>query len=139
MKIVKTTRLNKEWKESLKASGYTADAVYGSYPVEELKAKLLTFGGEAVIFLGKPPKYKTLLNKGQMFLGDNVKMWKLAEGRCHDNVDYIVGRWPHFMGFTGFALSQDGLWRYHSWIWDPVRNCVRETTEPRLVYYGIPS
>ncbi len=137
MKIAKTTPLTKEWRESLKANGYTADAVFRGYPAEELKAKLLSFGGEAVIFLGNLPKQKTLLNKGQLFAGDNLKMWKLGERSCHDNVEYIIGRWPHFKGFTGFALSPDGLWRYHSWVFDPIRNCVRETTAPRLIYYGI--
>ena len=38
---------------------------------------------------------------------------------------------------TGYALSDDGLWRQHTW--GLLRNGVLETTEVRLRYFGIPA
>lgn len=141
MKKIKTIPMDKAWYEDCKANGFTADSVYEYWNAEPLKRKLLAIGGQAVCVLGKRREhddYSKLLKNGQFVLGSNIKMWKLADGRCHQNVEYIITRWPHFEGFTGYALSQDGVWRYHSWVFDPVRDFIRETTEPRLIYYGIP-
>ena len=38
---------------------------------------------------------------------------------------------------TGWALSDDGLWRQHSWIYFPIKNSILETTVERVMYYGI--
>jgi len=138
MKKVKTTPIPKGWYNDLKEEGLTADSVFSEWDCEALKHKLLSIGGQAVIFMGKLDEYGELLQNGEFVSGENTKMWKLSAGHCHDNVEYIIRRWPHFKGLTGFALSADGVWRYHSWVFDPVRNCIRETTEPRLMYYGIP-
>jgi hypothetical protein len=37
---------------------------------------------------------------------------------------------------TGYALSDDALWREHSWAWDR-QGAVIETTEPRVRYFGL--
>lgn len=39
---------------------------------------------------------------------------------------------------TGYALSEDGMWRQHSWIiWHKARsNQIIETTVPRILYFG---
>ena len=39
---------------------------------------------------------------------------------------------------TGYAMSEDGLWRQHSWcvLRTPARVKVVETTVPRVAYYG---
>lgn len=126
------------WYNTLKEWGLTADSIFDEWDCEALKHKLLSVGGQAVIFMGKIDEYEDLLEMGEFASGENVKMWKLSGSRCHQNVEYIVRRWPHFKGFIGYALSNDGAWRYHSWAYDPVRNCIRETTELRLMYFGIP-
>jgi hypothetical protein len=36
---------------------------------------------------------------------------------------------------TGYALSDDGLWRQHSW--DVLRDGILETTKARQKYFGI--
>jgi hypothetical protein len=39
---------------------------------------------------------------------------------------------------TGYALSEDGMWRCHSWLVElrPRRNKIVETTVPRVAYFG---
>ena len=39
---------------------------------------------------------------------------------------------------TGYALSDDGMWRQHSWCIDkrPRTTKIIETTEPRVLYFG---
>jgi hypothetical protein len=36
---------------------------------------------------------------------------------------------------TGYGLSEDGLWRQHSWLWNGKK--VLETTVPRTIYFGV--
>lgn len=62
--------------------------------------------------------------------------------RCHENVETLVDRGRtvdgHVVvaGWTGYALSDDGLWRQHSWaVGDD--GSVIETTEPRRCYAGV--
>lgn len=40
---------------------------------------------------------------------------------------------------TGYALSEDGLWRSHSWVIQPMKRTVRvwETTVKRVAYFGV--
>jgi hypothetical protein len=41
---------------------------------------------------------------------------------------------------TGYALSDDGLWRQHSWLHDTAgfrRRHTIETTERRIRYFGV--
>lgn len=137
MEKITTTPIEKEWYARLKKSGYTADSVFPDYNAEELKAKLLAVGGEAVCFPGRLPKHKTLLNKGVFTLGADAKLWKLKQSQCHSNVEWILEKYTHFKNYFGFALSSDGVWRLHSVAYDTVRNCLLETTESRLVYYVI--
>jgi hypothetical protein len=40
-----------------------------------------------------------------------------------------------FQIVTGYALSDDGLWRRHTWALEGER--VIETTEPRVLYFGV--
>ena len=56
---------------------------------------------------------------------------------CHQNVASV---WKaHKFGIvgicTGYALTEDGLWRQHSW--GLLREALLETTEPRVKYFGI--
>jgi hypothetical protein len=139
MKRVKTKRLKPSQYKYLQDYGYTADSIYVHWDAEGLKNKLLAVGGQAVVIAGSTPEgCIELVAKGEFTSGEKTKMWKMADRRCHQNVEYIITRWPHFKGFTGFALSEDGVWRFHSWAFDPRTDCIRETTEPRLMYFGIP-
>jgi hypothetical protein len=38
---------------------------------------------------------------------------------------------------TGYALSPDGMWRQHSWVYDKQRDVIIETTVKRVGYFGV--
>jgi len=68
---------------------------------------------------------------------DNTIYTKMTQSACHDNCIelYLNNRSMSNRIFTGFALSTDGLWRYHSWIVSE-NDVITETTGPRLIYIG---
>lgn len=37
---------------------------------------------------------------------------------------------------TGWALSKNGMWYQHTWIFLPFYDIIIETTERRISYYG---
>ena len=42
----------------------------------------------------------------------------------------------HSVIVTGWAMSDDGVWRQHSWVRHLGTGKIYETTEKRLLYYG---
>lgn len=64
---------------------------------------------------------------------------RLLSNRCHFN---SARMWDANRGkcqiATGYALSDDGCWRQHSWVVQPltVKYRIWETTEPRIAYFG---
>lgn len=120
----------------LRERGFTFDTVFSNGRYEDLKTKLLNEGGSAVILVvNLDKKYDELLNKGEWFylLSGVVKM---RPSQCHDNVDELVKTNSRYKEYSGFALSEDGAWRFHSWVVDGDKGVI-ETTSPRLAYYGI--
>jgi len=61
----------------------------------------------------------------------------MKSSSCHQNVAFLwTKRKFGIVGIaTGYALTDDGLWRQHSW--GILRDGVLETTEARLKYFGI--
>lgn len=56
---------------------------------------------------------------------------------CHDNVAELAAVDLNLAWYFGYGLSDDGMWRIHSWgVTDDGR--IVETTENRLAYVGIP-
>jgi hypothetical protein len=105
--------------------------------LRHLKGMLLRLGGD---FLVAPPAVDSdvsaLLEEG-FVMGGPVTLKRMKSSMCHQNVAAI---WKgHKFGVigvaSGYALSDDGLWRQHSWAL--LRNGVLETTEERLKYFGI--
>jgi hypothetical protein len=105
--------------------------------LKKLKVLLLRLGGE---FLVAPPFFDqdvpTLLEAGFLMSGP-ITLKIMKSSMCHQNVASVwKGRRFGIVGVaTGYALSDDGLWRQHSW--GVLRNGVLETTEARLKYFGI--
>jgi hypothetical protein len=76
-------------------------------------------------------------------VGEHGRLWtsgaRLVPGppsMCHQNA---VSLWRDGAAAaigTGYALSDDGLWRGHSWGFGSDGTLV-ETTEPRLAYFGV--
>lgn len=74
---------------------------------------------------------------------ESVKnIFKACRGQpsqCHANSAYL---WDANRGHcsiaTGYALSEDGLWRCHSWVVQPRSRTMRvwETTVKRVAYFG---
>lgn len=79
-----------------------------------------------------------ILHKGETWL-PLQKQIVLARGeksRCHQNVLRLWEMNPHFRVCTGYALSKDGIWRSHSWCFDPAAYRILETTEKSIAYHG---
>ena len=79
-----------------------------------------------------------LLTGGQIKLiksQNDIKLKKMEQSQCHINSLKLFKKGKINEMHTGYALSQDGLWRYHSW--GLKNNKVIETTEPRIAYFSI--
>jgi hypothetical protein len=106
--------------------------------VENLVAK----AGEHVVEPQRKPTKASIadigatLSRGQEFLPA-----KRAPGgvvsRCHYNAAAIWVNRPYEVWIaTGFALSDDGWWRPHSWLIERKSGDVIETTADRELYFG---
>jgi len=123
----------KKLQESLAAKPY----------LKPLLGKLLSIGGEvACLWLPNPiPTSSTvqeLLAHATMQDGKDAKVRKMARSRCHDNACALAQKVKKLLWVTGYALSNDGVWRHHSWCWDTKKEQIVETTEPRVAYFGVP-
>ena len=69
--------------------------------------------------------------------GGNTVLKAMRASSCHENVAKLwKDRKFGIVGIgTGYALSEDGLWRQHSW--GLLRDGILETTKLRLKYFGI--
>ena len=113
----------------------------------DLIKKVLTLGGEEVCmpFIAEviEDDYDELMERGQLWYGDRIKMMKGRPSQCHSNSAELWGvnkNNPDFKVLlaTGLALSGDGLWRQHTWLVQvkPRSNQIIETTEKRVAYFG---
>jgi hypothetical protein len=107
--------------------------------IKELCSHLLEIGGESVaVQFNEPPEVcKAILKQGEITSSENLKMVKGNERECHANsaVLWSKNRKKYFL-VTGFALSDDGTWRRHSWV-KTVDGKLIETTIKREVYFGM--
>ncbi len=106
-----------------------------TYPeFTRLEQKLLSMGGEMVVPRWEPDQ-DMILSRGWLWAGDNIKIVSGVPSNCHGNVaEFWRSNPKRYSIATGWALSDDGLWRQHSWIFD--RCTVIETTNPREKYFG---
>ena len=111
--------------------------------LQSVKRYLLRHGGgsrfQSKSYLEKSisEKYSgLLLQHGAFFPGSGAKIVKGRRNLCHENAEKLTQSNQAYRRFTGFALSKDGIWRVHSWVASPTG--IIETTEPRVLYFGIP-
>ena len=103
----------------------------------ELRDILLNIGGCHVVAPSRPePDLSDLISHGGLIQGD-ILFDEMARNSCHWNVAEV---WksdssPVIAIGTGYALSEDGLWRQHTW--GITASGIFETTEIRHTYYGI--
>ena len=97
----------------------------------KLKNKLLSLGGEAVVPMYEEDLDK-ILERGKTFNDKKITMKKGYPSECHVNVG-LLHEATGCNVTTGWALSDDGLWRQHTWC---TNKEIYETTEKREKYYG---
>jgi hypothetical protein len=113
------------------------DAAKRQPELRSLRRLLLSFGGQ---FLVAPPKREpdisALLESGFVMFGP-IKLVAMKASSCHQNIAALWKTRKHgIVGIgTGYALSEDGLWRQHSW--GVRREGILETTRKRARYFGI--
>lgn len=96
-----------------------------------LRKKLLSIGGEEIV-----PRFEEdldeIMQRAKLFR-KNVRFIDGSPSSCHSNVAMLYQRGIVKIA-TGWALSDDGLWRQHTWGID--NNEIIETTETRNKYFG---
>jgi hypothetical protein len=119
-----------------RVAGYAdVDADYGRRWRDWCRS-LLVHGGELVVPPRGPETDLEALLAGAAEAGARTRAAAGEPGDCHQNVAaaWIDGTIAAIG--TGYALSDDGLWRQHSWGLDADGTLV-ETTDPRMAYVGI--
>ena len=105
---------------------------------------LLTKGGEAIVNDGGldldfPTIFVARLKAhGRFFDGSLARLVLGSPSQCHDNAEEYTELHPTAVWWTGFALSEDGRWRVHSWVLTG-HSALVETTEKRVLYFGLPA
>lgn len=113
------------------------DAVGRQPELKRLKALLLRLGGDFLVAPPRPDQDVLLLLEQGFLTSGPTRLKVMKSSSCHQNVASIwTKRKFGIVGIaTGYALSDDGLWRQHTW--GILRDGVLETTEPRSKYFGI--
>ncbi len=97
---------------------------------------LLAHGGTLVV---PPPTPDLLLemqrDQGQVFDPSTLEV-RVGDDDCHRNAARLWRTGAASAVGTGYALSDDQLWREHSWAWTAAGVLI-ETTVPRTRYFGI--
>lgn len=102
-----------------------------------LRQVILQHSGEEVV----PPRSPELLlemlvQDGALTAAESVVKMPGLKSDCHNNAVALWRRGDAVAVGTGYALSDDGLWREHSWAWDDQGRII-ETTESRSRYFGL--
>ncbi len=104
-----------------------------------LRDRLLGFGGNIACMDLFDEDLEKIMERGQFWYGEHTRMKKGLPSQCHRNSAYL---WDANRGIcqiaTGYALSEDGCWRQHSWVVQPLTTKYRiwETTVKRIAYFG---
>jgi hypothetical protein len=88
-----------------------------------------------LVALPWPESWAGIIYLSDIFFNPAIEMTEMLEGRCHDNVEELCKTNKSYKHYTGYALSADRKWRYHSWALKDDGTVV-QTTERRLVYIG---
>jgi hypothetical protein len=104
-----------------------------------LRDKLIAIAGDAVVLPMIEDDIDILLQRGDIIPQNyKPKMMEGAPCQCHSNVARLYEANPDRMVVcTGYGLSDDDLWRPHSWGWDKRSRRIVETTESREIYWGV--
>ncbi len=110
--------------------------------ISMLRPKLLALGGDCVS--PQPDNFiSRIIKNGRIFENMPIKLRKGEHNGCHRNVARL---WTQrrartqILGIgTGYGLSEDNMWRPHSWLFGKTKGqpCVIETTVPREAYFAV--
>ena len=100
----------------------------------KLRRRLLDLGGEEIAARYEED-LEILLLLGEEFVG-KARRRPGEQSQCHRNAGRLYRNGELAAIATGWALSDDRIWRQHSWGID-WKGRIVETTEPRLMYFGV--
>lgn len=105
--------------------------------LEVLRRLLLGLGGVHLVAPPSPDAALPLLIDAGFVMAGPVMRRTMNKSQCHRNVAEIWAENQHeLVGIgTGYSLSDDGLWREHSW--GLRREGILETTVSRVKYFGL--
>lgn len=137
------------WKQHLQETNtwWYVSKPKGANPKEQaamdralaLRDRLLGFGGDLGCMALYDTDYDAIMQRGQFWYGDHAQRRHGAPSQCHSNSAWLWRKHSdQYRIATGYALSEDGCWRQHSWVIEPLKTKDRiiETTEPRIAYFG---
>jgi len=107
--------------------------------VRKLCSYLLGIGGEKVAVLINEDLgfYKALVDIGKIIPFKRLRIQGGEERECHSNSASLwLRNQKKYKLVTGFGMSDDNIWRCHSWIITTDGNLI-ETTIAREIYFGI--
>ena len=106
--------------------------------IASLKAKLFAIGGNKISPQHCP--FVSEIASHGVLVELPVKLRQMDGNRCHHNVARLWEQRKKHSRLkaiaTGYALSEDGMWRWHTW--GLAATHILETTVVRLQYFGIP-
>ena len=137
-------QMDAEWKEAISnrpwATNYTGTVDSRYNPYLDLRDRLLSFAGEEASIDFLDEDFSKLQARGQLWYGDKIQMMPGEPSHCHSNSALLWEANKSLVVIaTGYALSDDGMWRQHTWcVAEEVNGgpIIIETTEPRIAYFG---
>ncbi len=139
---VRVNKIDEEWDARIKDKWwYHTNNAYGEADkrLYQLRDLLLSFAGSEACLQIFDPDIEKILTRSQFWGGDRVLLEKGEPSQCHRNSSQ---KWyenkDKYVICTGYALSDDGMWRQHTWLVQlgEKENAICETTEKRVLYYG---
>lgn len=132
-----------QWRQNTASQWWSPDYKGFLSPEQKkmiaLRDRLLTFGGYGVCMPAIEEDLEAIMNRGQLFYGKGTRFKKGKPNECHRNSCLLwEANRDKCSIATGYALSEDGIWRQHSWVVQPlqVKYRVWETTVGRVAYFG---
>lgn len=124
----KNSSENKSLKERWKSGEYDY--------IQPLRKKLLNIGGDEVV-PNREEQADEFIQNGSVINFESIMLVNGRSSQCHSNSCLLYQQNEEITHIgTGWALSEDGLWRQHSWAMKN-KNTLVETTLKREVYYGL--
>jgi hypothetical protein len=131
--------MQNEQKEFLKQR--TNEVLQEKPYLKPLRKRLLSLGGKFIILWNGNNGVNVvahLLGDGRLFSNRGVKVVEGEPSQCHDNAFALWKTKPDdYLVVTGYGLSNDAIWRPHSWCVDRRTGKIIETTERRTKYFGV--